>query len=206
MYTPPHFQSPEPWPEMLRRYSFGVLVSVHEGEVLTTHLPYRVAEDGGAVEVHMARANPHWQALENQRECRLVVQGEHAYVSPSWYSTTKSVPTWNYEAVHVDATAEVVRSPDAIWTMLTAMSDLFEDRDSTWDYNGLPERLRAVLLQEVIGVRLRVREVQAKAKLSQNRSESERRRVAANLCDGGSHALAARMLAVLEVVKEEDGP
>jgi transcriptional regulator len=190
---------------MLRQYSFGVLVSAHEGELWTTHLPYRVMEDGGVIEVHMARANPHWQALEAQGECRLVVQGEHAYVSPSWYATAKSVPTWNYEAVHVDATAEVVQDTDDLWTMVAAMSDRFEEPDSSWDYNGLPEPFRAAMLEAIVGVRLHVRAGQAKAKLSQNRSEPERRRVAEELRERGTGALATRMLAMFGDHNEEDG-
>jgi len=96
MYTPQHFKSAAPWQEMLRRHAFGLLITSSGDELWTTHLPYLLADDGETVRMHMARANPHWQAIEQQPLCRFVVQGEHGYISPDWYDTPESVPTWNY--------------------------------------------------------------------------------------------------------------
>lgn len=102
-------------------------------------------------------------------------------------------------------TAEVVRDTDEIWTMVAAMIDRFEAPDSSWDYNGLPEPFRAAMLEAIVGVRLHVRAGQAKAKLSRNRSEPERRRVAEELRERGTGALADRVLAMLGDHNEEDG-
>ena len=82
----------------MRRHAFGLLITVSGDELWTTHLPYLVSDDGETVRMHMARANPHWKAIEQQPRCRIVVQGEHAYVAPEWYDTPESVPTWNYGA------------------------------------------------------------------------------------------------------------
>ena len=183
---------------MLRRHAFGLLVSTGEGELCTTHLPYLVSSDGKRLELHMARTNPHSQLLENHPSCRLVVQGDHAYVSPSWYSAEKSVPTWNYEAVHVDATAEVVRDPDELWGMVTRMSDRFEEAQSSWTYSALPESFRTPLLGAIIGVRLQIDRGHAKQKLSQNRSDADRRRVAEELRKRGERGVADQMLALLD--------
>lgn len=198
MYTPDHFESQESALEMLRRHDFGVLVSAGQEDLHTTHLPYWVSGDGKIIEVHMARANPHWQFLETHPACRLVVQGDHAYVSPSWYATAKSVPTWNYEAVHVDATAELVRDPEGLWGMVSRMSDLFEEAGSSWAYSALPESMRSPLLNSIVGVRLQINRGHAKQKLSQNRSKADRRRVAEELRKRGDCSLADRMLGLLE--------
>lgn len=198
MYTPNHFESQKPWLEMLRRHAFGILVSTGDDELCTTHLPYRVSSDEKVIELHMARANPHWRLLENHPSCHLVVQGDHAYVSPSWYADEKSVPTWNYEAVHVDATAEVVRDPDELWGMVTRMSDRFEEAGSSWTYSALPESFRTPLLGAIIGVRLQIDRGHAKQKLSQNRSDADRRRVADELRKRGERGLADQMLALLD--------
>ena len=198
MYTPDHFESQEPWLEVLRRHAFGILVSTREGELSTTHLPYRVSSDGKQIEVHMARANPHWRLLEKHPSCCLLVQGDHAYVSPSWYASKKSVPTWNYEAVHVDATAELVRDSDELWAMVTRMSDHFEEESSPWSHSALPESVRQPLLGAIIGVRLQIDRAHAKQKLSQNRPDADRRRVAEELRKRGEGNLADQMLALLD--------
>jgi transcriptional regulator len=40
-----------------------------------------------------------------------IFHGPHGYVSPSWYTVKKAVPTWNYAVVHVRG--RVVRIDDS---------------------------------------------------------------------------------------------
>ena len=40
--------------------------------------------------------------------------GPHAYVSPTWYRTPGTVPTWNYAAVHAYGMCELIEGTDAI--------------------------------------------------------------------------------------------
>jgi len=197
VYTPRHFRSAEPWQQLLRRQAFGLLITVDGDALFTTHLPYLVSEDGETLRMHMARANPHWKALERQPRCRFAVQGEHAYVSPSWYDTPESVPTWNYEAVHVDGTAALSFDEADLWQLLRDMSLRFEAPDSAWRPEGLSERFRRPRLASIVGVTLRVAHGDAKQKLSQNRSDAERRRVARELRQRGDGRLADAMESLL---------
>ena len=190
MYTPPHFRSSAPWQELMRRHAFGLLITGKGDELWTTHLPYLVSDDGEAVRMHMARANPHWKAIEQQPRCRFVVQGEHAYVSPEWYDTPESVPTWNYEAVHVEGRAELSFDEDALWQLLGEMAARFEEPDAAWKLDRLSEAFRKPRLKNIVGVTLIVERGEAKQKLSQNRSAAERRRVAEELRRRGDGRLA----------------
>jgi transcriptional regulator len=182
---------------LLRRHAFGVLISVDGDELFTTHLPCLVSDDGQDVRMHMARANPHWKVIERQPRCRFVVQGEHAYVSPAWYDTAASVPTWNYEAVHVDGTATLSFNADELWELVRELTAHFEEPDSPWRIEDLPEEFRKPQLRSIVGVTLRVEHGEAKQKLSQNRSEAERRRVAEELRRRGGDRLADAMDALI---------
>lgn len=193
MYTPKHFSSAEPVSAMLDRYGFGMLITAGSDGLWTTHLPYVVSSGGDTVTMHMARGNPHWRAIGDQHRCRFVVQGAHGYVSPAWYETRAAVPTWNYEAVHLDGEAELVFDEAELWEIVRVLTGRFEEPDAKafWAIEELSPEFRQPLLRSIVGVKLRVDTVESKQKLSQNRSASERRRVAQELRSRGNHDLAA---------------
>jgi transcriptional regulator len=95
--------------EAMRTWSFAVLFGPDaNGAPVATHLPLVVLDEGefGVLEGHFALANPHWKALAG-RETLVVFSGPHSYVSPSLYVERKSVPTWNYIAIHATGTLEL---------------------------------------------------------------------------------------------------
>jgi transcriptional regulator len=199
MYIPQRFASALPWPRLLAKHAFGVLVSSEGNEFHATHLPYLASEEGDLVTMHMARANPHWRAIESHPHCRFIVQGAHGYVSPAWYETEAAVPTWNYEAVHLEGTAELEFDEARLWEIVVALSARFEEPGAAalWSVEKLTDDFRKPRLRSIVGVRLRVDRGEAQQKLSQNRSLSERRRVAAELRARGNVELAHVMEAIL---------
>ncbi len=202
MYTPEHFSSSQTESALLDRYGFGLLITAGSDELWTTHLPYlvksAVADGSALVAMHMARGNSHWRAIEKQPRCRFVVQGAHGYVSPAWYETRAAVPTWNYEAIHLDGEVELVFDPDELWEHLLALAGRFEEPgEQRWAAADLTPEFLAPLLRSIVGVRFHVDAAQAKQKLSQNRSVGERRRVARELRDRGNTDLARSMEALL---------
>jgi transcriptional regulator len=104
MYIPTQFKEEnfERLVTLIEDYSFGTLVSTHEGLPFVSHLPFLFEKDAatpGKLIGHMARANPQWQHLAQGQTVLAVFQGPHAYVSPTWYAA-QGVPTWNYAVVH----------------------------------------------------------------------------------------------------------
>jgi transcriptional regulator len=197
MYTPPHFRSADSWKQLLRRHAFGMLISVEADELSTTHLPYLVSENGRQLRMHMARANPHWKLIERQPRCHFVVRGEHAYISPAWYQTPASVPTWNYEAVELKGLAALSFDEQELWQLVRDLTDRFEEPESPWRIDALPAEFRRPRLRSIVGITLSVEHGEAKQKLSQNRSDAERRRVAEELRRRGDERLADAMDALL---------
>lgn len=170
-----------------------------DGYPTSTLLP--VVWDGDRLVMHMARANPQWRGIGDDAPALAVVTGPQAYVSPTWYPSKaehgRMVPTWNYSAVHLTGRAQV--RTDAAWLheAVTLLTDRHEaGRPDRWHVTDAPEAFVAKQLRAVVGIELRVERVEAKAKLSQNRSAADHAGVVAGLGaqeDARSAAVAAAM-------------
>ncbi len=182
VYRPPAFvpRNGDAALQLVHDYPFATLITAAGDEPQISHLPllYR-AEQGthGGLIGHMARANPHWQRFAEGPTLALF-HGPHAYVSPSWYLEPEiAVPTWNYAVVHVRAHAVVVTDRDETLATLSAMTRRFESgRAEPWLLQLAGPRLDA-MLAAIVAFRLRIERVDAKLKLSQNRSAHDRQRV-----------------------------
>jgi transcriptional regulator len=149
---------------------------------------------------HLARANPHWRAISG-RAGLAIVHGPDAYVSPSFYAAKREhgrvVPTWNYSTVHLRGPVRVVEDPAWLRELVGALTDHHEAaRPEPWAVEDAPEQYVAKNLRAIVGVELVVESVEAKAKLSQNRSQEDRAGVVAGLegTDGQRVAEAMRRL------------
>ncbi|MDF3836567.1 FMN-binding negative transcriptional regulator [Cupriavidus basilensis] len=190
MYTPTHFACTEndAIDEVMRRYPFATLIGNDAGGLpFATHLPV-VAERSGdswRIEAHMARANPHWRWLEQTPKALLVFQGPHGYVSPALYEEKRSVPTWNYVAVHVYAEIVTVHdagAKDALLKRLIAHNE--PGYAAQW--HDLPEDFKQKMLGGIVGLRIEPTRIEAKFKLSQNRPATDRARILAAQREGSA--------------------
>jgi len=148
-----------------------------------------------AMRAHFARANPHWRRLDGAGAL-MIVPVVDAYLSPSWYPSKhedpRVVPTWNYEVVHLHATVHVRDDPAFVESVVRALTDLHETsrvRDAptpaVWSVDDAPAEFIARQLRAIVGVELTIDRVEAKRKLSQNRSEEDRAGVVAGLRSSG---------------------
>lgn len=165
------------------------LVTVGEdGLPDATLLP--VLWEGDRLVGHLARANAHWRRVVDGSPALAVVTGPDAYVSPSWYASKaehgRVVPTWNYSVVHLRGTARV--HDDAAWVLdlVTRLTERHEaPRAQPWAVADAPADYVEKNLRPIVGVEVVVDSVEAKAKLSQNRSDEDRAGVAAGLSADG---------------------
>ena len=149
-----------------------------------TFLP--VLWEGDRLVGHLARANGHWRRIVTDSPALAIVTGPDTYVSPSWYATKaehgKVVPTWNYSVVHLRGRIRVHDDPDWVRALVTRLTDRHEQpREEPWHVTDAPEDYVAKNLRPIVGVELDVERVEAKAKLSQNRSDEDRAGVAKGL-------------------------
>jgi transcriptional regulator len=139
---------------------------------------------------HLARANPHWRRVVDGSPALAIVTGPDTYVSPSWYAAKaehgKVVPTWNYSVVHLRGRVAVHDDPDWVRGLVTRLTDRHEaDRAEPWAVSDAPADYVTKNLRPIVGVELLVESVEAKAKLSQNRSDDDRQGVARGLVADG---------------------
>jgi transcriptional regulator len=166
----------------MRANPFTIVVSTPEGPPFATHIPVLVSEAAGGILLrgHLARANPHWKVLVQERETLAIFHGPHAYISPTLYGSRESVPTWNYAAVHAYGHARVFHEAEPLANVLLEMIGQFEQ--AYFDqWRGLNEEYRAKMLSEIVGFEIPVERLEAKFKLSQNRPRADQRRIIQSL-------------------------
>ena len=81
-----------------------------------SHLPLLLDEnegEKGTLYGHFSRANHHWKRLMEQ----MLIFFPHSYISPTWYKTSPAVPTWNYSAVHVIGTVQLIDEGTTLKTL-----------------------------------------------------------------------------------------
>ena len=184
--------------DLVAAYGAGELVTAGEdGYPLSTLLP--VVWHESTVIAHMARANAQWRTISSGTKALLVVGGPQAYVSPSWYAAKaehgRVVPTWNYSSVHLTGRVTVVDDPEWLRPVVTELTDRHEaGLPSPWAVTDAPADFVDKMLRAIVGLSFEVERVEAKAKLSQNRSEADRLGVINGL---GDDPVAAAMRAAL---------
>lgn len=198
MYTPPYSRV-EDRAEilvMMRAHNFCLLVTGTGGELHGSHLPCLVDERDKqiVIELHMAKANPQWEQFFDD-DVMVVFSGPHGYVSPRWYAPGPAVPTWNYAAVHAYGTVQVF---DDATAKQASQRRLVAAQDPQWlaQFDALPRDYLDSMLAAIVVFEVAVTRIDARWKLSQNRTRDDQKRVADQLerSDAASdHALAALM-------------
>lgn len=179
---------------------FAIVVSAGEGSPFATHLPVLAAEAAGEIRLrgHVARNNPQWKLLEQERETLVIFHGPHAYISPSLYGSRESVPTWNYAAVHAYGRARIFEEPQLLTEVLVETIAFF-DQAYLDHWRGLNENYRAKMLSNIVGFEIGVARMEAKFKLSQNRPKADQARVIQSLESSSDSAISG----VAKLMKEQ---
>ncbi|SOT99081.1 transcriptional regulator protein Pai2 [Xanthomonas arboricola pv. fragariae] len=189
---------------LIARDPFVTLISHGEdGQPAISHLPvlYRRDAQSVVIEGHWARPNPQ---ARSPGDAVLVVQGPHAYVSPSWYPDKEAasrVPTWNYAVAHLHGRCEQVSDEAALGELIGRMSTHFEQSvGSDWLFEMERDSHRRQL-RGLVGFRFVPSRIELTFKLSQNHPAANQRSVSQSLAqqpDQASNAIAALMQAAMD--------
>jgi transcriptional regulator len=175
MYIPKHFANTDQAEvtAFMQKYSFGTIVTSADNMPVATHLPFIVEERDGEVYIlsHFAKANP--QAKELGNNILVIFTEPHAYISPKHYEKEQSVPTWNYIAVHAYGKATIL-SEQAEQLALMEKSILYYDAAYLEQWKGLSDEFKFRMLNGIVAFEIKVADLQAVNKLSQNKTELER--------------------------------
>lgn len=191
MYVPAHFAAGdiEAIAAFVDRAGAADLVTFDGTQPVSTLLPViweRSGEGHGRLIGHLARSNPQWSTAAPGIPALAIVRGPQAYISPSWYQSTRehgrTVPTWNYTTVHLTGPVRFHRDEQWLRDVVTALTERHEaTRDGRWWVTDAPEKFIAGQLRAIVGVEMTIERVEAKDKLSQNRTPQDRANVIAAL-------------------------
>jgi transcriptional regulator len=179
MYIPSFnkFEDQQEAISFMQKYSFATIVTVKDGLPVATHLPFLIKQkdDKVILSAHFAKANP--QAVDSINNNALVIFTEpHAYISPKHYEKTESVPTWNYLAVHAYGKCVLLDGEENKAALLKETIKYYEsDYLKQWD--SLPDDFKQKMMKGIVAFEIVVDDLQAKSKLSQNRTEKERENI-----------------------------
>ena len=160
--------------DFMQRYSFAAIITVKDNVPTATHLPFIIEHRDGQIilKSHFAKINPQANEIGDNRA--LVIFNEpHAYISPKHYEKELNVPTWNYLAVHAYGSSVLI---DDKAELLKQTIETFEaDYLKQWD--KLPETYKDNMMKGIVAFEVIVDDLQAKKKLSQNKTEKERENI-----------------------------
>jgi transcriptional regulator len=201
MYVPAHFaMSPAQVTELLSAITAVDLISTTPDGLTATFLPMLYDRQSGTLQGHVARNNPHWRAASGTS--LVIAHGPDAYVSPSWYASKaehgRVVPTWNYVTAHVYGQVVVHDDVDWLRSLVSRLTTRHEEfRPEPWAMTDGPVDYMEGQLRAIVGVELVIERIEAKSKLSQNRSVADQDGVRAALAAGtpSEQAVAEQMAA-----------
>ena len=207
MYQPAHgrFAIPDPVAVLAELCAVvpATLVTLAAGELRATILPMLFdPADGshGTLRGHVARPNPQWRHVSADVEALAIFDGPDTYVSPAFYEakrlTGQVVPTWNYVTVQVHGRLEVRHEPEWLLAHVRRLVDRHEaGRPDPWSIDDAPPGYVATQARAIVGLELQITRLEAKRKLSQNRSAADVAGVIAGLSAGSERdrAVAAEM-------------
>jgi transcriptional regulator len=207
MYTPAAFRLDEPAAlALIDAHPLATMVCC-DAEGSEVNLLPLLHEGGLSLIGHIARANPLWQRFADGARVVAVFRGAEGYVHPGWYPAKrehgKVVPTWNYEAVVVHGRVCWQHDAETLLSRVQALTRHMEaPRADPWQVSDAPPDYTEALLRAIVGLRIDIERIEAKAKLSQNHPAANREGVIQGLVDAddphADPALAAAMSARVE--------
>lgn len=190
-YSPAHYQLQDVQliQQFLQQHYFALLMTA---DLQLTALPLDFHWDhanglSGKIYAHLARNNPQLLALQqaqaSQLAVKLVVQGPHAFVSAQCYQQQPQVSTWNYSLVEIcgrvtlldqGATLALVRRQQALEQQKCARQQLTRPQAEPSQMKAALQRYEKQLSAAIVGVEISIDQLQAKMKLSQNKTSTDR--------------------------------
>ena len=180
--------------ELIEENPWTVLISHNEG-LIASHCPVLLDPEAEqpTLLTHLGKPDDELHGL-GDGEMLAIVQGNHGYVSPSWYAPGATpAPTWNFTVAHCYGVPEILSEEENL-RVLTELVEHFERHvekplllDQDWG---------AQAAKGTVGIRLRIDRFICKRKLSQDKDPVSRRQAIEALRQPGPYhhpALADEM-------------
>lgn len=157
---------------------FGTVCAWDGEKPIAAAVPFGIdyASDGTPLlSFHVARQNPLAKLGDGRKPFVMAVNGADAYVSPDWYASPDQVPTWLYQSVHLTGPAAVMSEAE-LTAHLDGVSAAFESSlapKPVWTMAKMTAGRREAMKKAIVGVMMRVDEVEGSFKLNQHKSDAD---------------------------------
>lgn len=171
--------------ELVEENPWAILVSENAG-LVASHCPVLLdpEAEGLTLLTHLGRPDDELHGV-GKGEMLAIVQGEHGYVSPSWYAPGATrAPTWNFSVAHLYGRPEMLSEEENLAT-LTRLVERFEREVEEPMF--LEREWATPFARGTVGIRLRVDRFVCKRKLSQDKDPVSRRNVIERLREPGPY-------------------
>ena len=178
---------------LVEQIGFGMVFAETPDGPRVAHTPIHSTGDG-AMQFHLANGNALTRHLPGATAL-IVVNGPDAYVSPRWYEEEGQVPTWNYVALEMEGRVRKMEA-EGLADLLGAIGARNEGRlagSNPWRPEQVPPDRWQKLFRGITGFEMEVKAWRPTFKLSQNKSDEDRERVADALENKGSPGIAQLM-------------
>ncbi len=190
MYNLSHFKADSNLEVLafMKAHPFITLCGVGENNApVATHLPVLFTEKDGTIFLlaHAMRKQAHTIAFAQNPNVLAIFSGEHTYISASWYSNKQVASTWNYKAVHAKGMVRFLDDKD-LYEVLVKLTNHFEGTtESPAAVKHMDEKYVADNMKAIVAFEIELTDIQHVFKLSQNRNQTDKARIAEALTNSG---------------------
>ncbi len=170
--------------KIISENAFAILISSKE-KLFATHSMFLGNEENGNfyLETHVSMANFQAKVLQNGDEVLCDFLGAHSYISSSWYDHI-NVSTWNYEAVQIRGTVELM-SHEELYEHLRKLTFKYEKAQKCPVFmENMGDEFVRKEMKGAFGIKIIPTEIFIAQKLSQNRKEKDYQNIIFHLENG----------------------
>ena len=180
-------RSEDEWKTFLAAHDFGELIASGRGRDVPVVVPTHFVYDGDrTVRLHLAVANPFWEALAENPMALIAVYGDDAFIPTQWNANPGAavefgIPTSYYAAVQAIVRCRATDDADEIAEILRAQLAHFQPEGGHAPIE--PDNPYGKRFREIRGVVGTIEDVRAKFKFGGNKSVDARLRIAERLAE-----------------------
>ncbi|MEJ6564643.1 MAG: FMN-binding negative transcriptional regulator [Burkholderiales bacterium] len=175
MYRPSHFRSnnQERATQLIADNPLATVITSSENNLEVSLTPVLMNDERSHLEGHFALQNEIWRQFTKKNITSFLFQGPHGYISPSWYTTSPHLPTWNYAVVKIRANVTLIKDKEQVIPLLHRLTKHFDPNFSQFAAAKNYIELINNSATGVVCFRANILDIKAKFKLSQNKPRSD---------------------------------
>jgi len=160
--------------EFIKKFPLGILITAKDGLPIANHLPFVTTMQGKdlILDTHLSKTNDQWQDLSGQ-DCLIIFSEPNSMIDATLYENSKEhVPTWNYVAIHCYGVCRIIKEEIEIENKLKEMVNNFNPAFAK-EWQNMSDGYKQIMKEGIVTIEVKVNEIQAKWKLSQNKQYAE---------------------------------